>query len=423
MTNYWRLWRTWQRLKTFQYTDLKSTKAFQFKRFKKLIHHAYNRIPMYREFYESHGFQPLKIRNYEDIANVPIITKDIIRRYPIIKRIDNSLLKKDVHKERTSGSTGEPLEIWQERTESLIQSIKIIRALREWGYSPFFRTIRLWGGDDKLKQSILQKFGLFRKSDIAILGNSETAVNEVLKSKCDVIVAMRSSLEAFADELDKRNISFKPQIIYSTGEMLRQEHYHRFREVFGCSTLNVYGAVEIGNIAWECPEQPHNLHVDMETVLINFHDVKSQSNGHVGSVILTNLESFLMPFIRYDQGDRVIIPDNDECACGRTLPVLGKVYGRNDDIISYEGRNYYWNFFYNYMTKFLYIKKYKIVQTKKGHVEFRILLYQNNEETRNKCISDLTSAYKDHFAPLKIRFVDEFPLEPNRKFKVLEKET
>jgi phenylacetate-CoA ligase len=83
MTNYWRLLRTWHRLKTFQYKDAKFIKAFQFNRLKKLICHAYEKIPMYREFYDSHGFKPLQVRNCEDIDKVHIITRDIIQGYPL----------------------------------------------------------------------------------------------------------------------------------------------------------------------------------------------------------------------------------------------------------------------------------------------------------------------------------------------------
>jgi hypothetical protein len=71
---------------------------------------------------------------------------------------------------------------------------------------------------------------------------------------------------------------------------------------------------------------------------------------------------------------------------------------------------------------FLYIKRYKIVQKKDGSIEFRIQLLEDNEETKKKCISDLRAAYRDYFSPVNIRFVDEFKLQRNRKFKVLEKE-
>jgi phenylacetate-CoA ligase len=259
--------------------------------------------------------------------------------------------------------------------------------------------------------------------DIEIVGRSDRATDDVLKNKCHVLYASRSSLEAFADELDKRKVEFRPRIVVSTGEMLMKKHRDRFREIFGCDTLNHYASEEIGTIAWGCPDNHHNLHIDMETALINFRNIAATSKGKIGSIVLTNLENFVMPFIRYDQGDQILMPEIDRCPCGRTLPILGQVFGRNEDILDYNGRKYYWNFFYNIIENFIYIKKYKIVQTKKGTIEFRILLHQNKEDRRKKCISDLNSAFKDHFSPVNIRFVDDFPLKPNRKFKVLEKET
>jgi len=112
----------------------------------------------------------------------------------------------------------------------------------------------------------------------------------------------------------------------------------------------------------------------METVLINFCDAVAQTVGKMSPSIITNLESFVMPFIRYDQGDKILLPETDRCLCGRTLPLLGQVFGRNEDVIDYNGKKYYWNFFYNIFEKenYPYIKKYKIVQTKKGPIEFHI---------------------------------------------------
>ena len=424
MINYWRLLETWQRLKTFQYRDLNYIKAFQFRRFKKLIQYAYEEIPMYREFFDAKGFKPVKVQSYDDIDDVPIITREIMQSYLPSQRVDPRYLGKGVIKDSTSGSTGEPLETWINRTESFIQILKVIRYLREWGYSPFDYTIRLWG-NSKPQKSIVQKFGLFGRKDIEILGQAPTAVNEVLTSKHEVLWAIRSSIEAFADELEKRKIEIRPRILVSTGEILTEEHRDRFKNIFGCHTLNTYGSQEIGSIAWECPQQSHNLHIDMETVLVNYRDIINQPTGKLGSIIITNLENFVMPFIRYELGDKISIPENDKCPCGRTLPLLGQVFGRNDDVLEYRGQKYYFNFFYNLIQQMnsQYIKKYKVVQTKEGLIEFRILLFDNNEVVQKKCRLDMDNAFKDHFSPVNIKYVDDFPLQPNRKFKVLEKET
>jgi phenylacetate-CoA ligase len=377
---------------------------------------------MYREFYDSHGITPSQVRYFEDIEEIPVITKDVIRSFPLNKRVDPDISEKLMHKVRTSGSTGEPLEIWNNRTESLIQTLKGIRFLREWGYSPLDSTIRLWGGDSETKKSVVQKYGLFKRTDLAILDQPDMAIREILKSRCDVLMGVRSSLEALADGLEKSNVEIKPRICVSMGEMIMEEHRKRFRKQFGCKALSIYGSEEIGNIAWECPMIERNLHVDMETVILNLQEKKSSDDEQLGSVIATNLESYTMPFIRYKLGDTVRLPEEKVCQCGRTLSLLGEVRGRHDDVLDYKGRKYYWNFFYNHMVDMQYIRKYKIVQTITGSIEFRILLFENNENTRGKCISDLNAAFKDYFSPLDIRFVDEFQLPHNRKFKVLEKE-
>ena len=85
MVNYLRLLMTWQRLKSFQHKDVNYIRAFQLKQFKKLIHHAYERIPMYREFYDAHGFQPLQIRNYEDIEKAQNLYVNAITYSPIFE--------------------------------------------------------------------------------------------------------------------------------------------------------------------------------------------------------------------------------------------------------------------------------------------------------------------------------------------------
>ena len=356
------------------------------------------------------------------LLDVPVITKDIIRSFPIKKRVVPGIPEKLVHKVRTSGSSGEPLEIWNNRTESLIQTLKGIRLLREWGYSPLDNTIRLSVGDSETKKSVVQKYGLFKRKDVAILDQPDMAINEILHSGCDVLIGVRSSLEALADELEKNDVEIRPRICVSMGEMITEEHRKRFRKQFRCKTLSIYGSEEIGNIAWECPVFERNLHVDMESVLFNLQESDLPNKEQMGAVIATNLESYTMPFIRYELGDCVILPEEKRCKCGRTLPLLGEVRGRHDDILEYNGRKYYWNFFYNQLVDMQYIKKYKIIQTIKGSIEFRIRLFQNDEETRKRCISDVNAAFKDHFSPLSIQFVDDFELPANGKFKVLEKE-
>lgn len=425
MINYWRLLKTWQRLKSFQYRDIQDIRNYQLVRFKKLIQHAYQRVPMYREFYDSHSFKPPLVRDYDDIEKVPVISKNIIHSFPLKKRVDSHVSEKDVLKESTSGSTGEPLEIWSDGTEGFIQSMKCIRFLREWGYSVFDNTVQLWREVYDPKKSVIQQLGLLKRQHVSFMDDVDKQIRKIVQYRCDVLFSSRSSLEILADELTKRGVKIRPRILVSGCEVLTEEHRQLFRKTFNCNTLEIYGCNETGNIAWECPNvsNAHNLHIDMETVVVNFRDITMMTDSkRVGSIVVTNLENYVMPFIRYDLGDLILLPESNKCSCGRTLPVLGKVLGRNDDIIQYNERMFNWHFFYNYFKDYSYIHKYKIVQTKTNDIEFRIHLSHDTEDSRKRCLSDLSSAFSKHFPPLNIRFVKRFAVSPTGKFKVIERE-
>jgi phenylacetate-CoA ligase len=417
-----KLARTWRRLKSFQHKNIDEIKAYQLIRFKQLIQEAYECVPMYRELYDSLGFDPRSIHTYADIANVPIINKDIVRSFPVSKRVNSRLSKATIHRETTSGSTGQPIEIWTEQTESLIQTLKAIRFLGEWGYSPFDMTIQLWRADTKPKKSIVQKLGCLDRKIVSILNDVDTVITELTQTRCDVLYATRSSLEIFGSELMKRERTLRPKILVCCCEPLTETHQHLFKEIFGCDTLEIYGAVEAGNIGWGCPAQPDHLHLDLETVLVDFVNIETRPDGSkVGSIVVTNLENQVMPFIKYELGDLVLLPEHNLCACGRTLPVLGRVLGRNDDILEVNGRKFNFHYFYNYFKNFLYINQYKIVQTAEGDIEFRIHLTHDSTENQQRCLADLSAVFGEYFSPVNIHFVDGFSVSSNGKFKVLEK--
>ena len=89
MNHYLKLFITWHRLKTFQYKDVDEIKLYQLHVFKQLVQHAYDRVTLYRDFYDSHNFEPNSIQNYDDIENVPVITKDILRNATLKQRVDS----------------------------------------------------------------------------------------------------------------------------------------------------------------------------------------------------------------------------------------------------------------------------------------------------------------------------------------------
>src|SRR5882757_8274910 len=58
-------------------------RAWQFERIQKLVDHAYAHIPFYGELYRSVGFMPGDLKDWDDFARLPVVTKDqVIANYP-----------------------------------------------------------------------------------------------------------------------------------------------------------------------------------------------------------------------------------------------------------------------------------------------------------------------------------------------------
>ena len=56
--------------------------------------------------------------------------------------------------------------------------------------------------------------------------------------------------------------------------------------------------------------------------------------GTAGRLVCTGLLNQAMPLIRYEVGDRVALaPGSELCPCGRTMPIVKSIEGRNDDLI------------------------------------------------------------------------------------------
>jgi phenylacetate-CoA ligase len=93
--------------------------------------------------------------------------------------------------------------------------------------------------------------------------------------------------------------------------------------VFGCKVFDSYGCREISQIATEC-EAHNGLHTVFENQYVELIDQE---------IVVTNLNNYLMPFIRYKVGDLASAIDYTPCSCGRCSPRIVSLVGRDNDNI------------------------------------------------------------------------------------------
>jgi phenylacetate-CoA ligase len=90
-----------------------------------------------------------------------------------------------------------------------------------------------------------------------------------------------------------------------------------------------------------CPDYEH-YHVQSENVLVEVVDESGAAcaPGAVGRVLVTVLNNFAMPLIRYDIGDYA--EAGAPCPCGRGLPVLARIMGRSRNMLRLPGGGTHW---------------------------------------------------------------------------------
>jgi phenylacetate-CoA ligase len=98
----------------------------------------------------------------------------------------------------------------------------------------------------------------------------------------------------------------------------------------------MYGATEVGDIAYECP-QKNGWHICEEVIaeIVDPATGKQQDPGELGEVVVTRLNSIFFLF-RFGTGDLSRI-DKVRCPCGRTSFRLMGISGRVGEAAKVRG--------------------------------------------------------------------------------------
>lgn len=162
--------------------------------------------------------------------------------------------------------------------------------------------------------------------------------------------------------------------VRSMGETLPPALRKRCREVWGAPVIDVYSAQEVGIIASECPESGL-YHVQSESLIVEVLDDTGRrcDAGQVGRVVVTDLHNFAMPLIRYVIGDRAEV--GPTCPCGRGLPTLSRVLGRERNLVVLPNGQRHWPLLgLHEYRKIAPIVQYQAVQHSTELVELRLVV-------------------------------------------------
>jgi len=316
-------------LEQTQFDPPEVVRARQLAALKVTLKHAYETVPYYRAAWRKAGVHPTDVHSLADLEAFPILTKNDIRRHEralISSCYDAAKLRV----KRTSGSTGVPLNIRIDEPAVQWKTACTIRS-DEWsGYRLGQRVAKVWGNPDYLHfgwKGRLRNYFFDRAIHLDTLNLTEERItafaSQLRRHRPGLIFGHAHSLYLLACSLRKARIDdIRPNGIISTAMPLHDWQRTVIERVFDCPATNRYGCEEVSLIASEC-ELHQGLHVNSDSVYVEASD---------GPTLITDLANRAMPLIRYQVGD-VAVGSKRICRCGRGLPMLERIEGREADYV------------------------------------------------------------------------------------------
>ena len=376
-----RVHRLLQELEASQYWPLERIRAYQLRKLSALLAHAYANVPYYREMFDGVGAVPADIRTLDDLARLPILTKDIIRAR-LGNLIATNVAGESLIPNSTGGSTGRPLQFYQDAGYKLWADAARIRGWYNIAGCDLGDTCAvLWGAVRDVKDD----FSPWERAR-DLMSNGTVNLNafnlsderkETFRRWCErlrprLLRGYVSAVKDYARFLEERHLSFPPlKGIILGAEAVDPEDQRIIERVFGAPSFNTYGGRELSLMAMECAHKA-GLHEVSENNYIEFEPIDIDGVENAGNLIVTNLNNRAMPFLRYRIEDVGIPGDAGTCPCGRGLPRIERVIGRTTEVLVFhDGTRIAGEMFVHMMRDFP-LEAYQFVQTSDRSIRLRV---------------------------------------------------
>jgi phenylacetate-CoA ligase len=305
-------------------------------RLPQMVRAGYEKSVRVREMLDALGFTPSDIATCDDLEKLPIISREALVERELKEPPFGGFSAEDIAPERIFISPG-PV------------------------YEPHLMENSLWGrgyhaAGFRKGDIVLNTFsyhmvaaGLtfhegLRSAGATVIpsGTSGTEIQVALIRDLGVTgyTGTPSFLKAIIDKAENMGYSFKNDFNVRKAVFVAEPLQPSLREVFerdyAIDTYQMYGATEVGDIAYECPAK-EGWHI-CEEVIVEIVDPstgKKVEAGALGEVVVTRLNDMFFLF-RFGTGDlsRII---TEPCSCGRTAVRLDGISGRVGDAVKVRG--------------------------------------------------------------------------------------
>jgi phenylacetate-CoA ligase len=420
--------RYYAELSDTQWLPMDALQRLQLERLRRLLDHAYHHVGYYREQWQALGFHPSGIRSLTDLHELPVLTRQELRTALYFGLLSDNHRKREVLRISTSGSTGEPLTLYVDRRQLELRWAATLRSMEWTGYRFGDRHARLWHqtigmSASQIVREQLDKW-LCRRLFVPAFDMDDRIIARTIarlrRFKPVLLDGYAESLHLLATYLRQNGGArgFGLGGVITSAQTLPETGRQVIEEAFGCPVFDKYGSREFSGIAYEC-EAHAGHHVVAENYILEILvDGRPARPGEIGEVVVTDLNNFCLPLIRYRLGDLAeAIGDDHSCPCGRGLPRIGRIEGRVQAmILGSHGRYVPSSLFLHVMKDYDFaIRQFQVIQERPGALELRIVKGLRYGDAVLEEILGVLRRYVGSPMEIGVEFVDAIPLTPTGK--------
>ncbi len=320
----------------------------QTERLQAIVRHVYENNPVQRERFEKVGATPDKIRTLDDVAKLPLMSKEEFRlHYPMGMSCVEKRTIAEMH--MSSGSTGTPVVMPYTAAD-----------LNQWAEC-MARCYRMSGALPGDVVQITPSFGLFnggfgfyhgaRAAGLFILptgaGNTARQLRLANDFGTRVLTGVVSYGTRILEMLEEQKTSIPSlQIGIFGAEMFSESMKRKIAEAMNIDVFDIYGMTEtggVGTLGMDCPAH-EGLHVWEDHYVVEVvrrGGTEPVADGELGELVVTALTREALPVIRFRTGDLTRVVSREKCSCGRTHVRIAPITGRVDDMLIVKGVNFF----------------------------------------------------------------------------------
>jgi len=312
----------------------------------RMLHFASECVPYYRDLFQKVWVDAEDANPFRVLESMPILSKlDLQDRLTALRAERLPKGERETIEAGTSGTTGIPARVRHSMQSARMFSLLKQREYRWFRFDPAgtLALIRFPGSlpkrDDgtELPLGETMRLGGWPRVEadfvtgpalaFNIMNPPEERIAWLRANRPDHLLSVSEDLEHLAFAAGEERVAPTLKSVEAISDQMTPTMREHIERSFGCPIHQNYGLNEIGLVATRCDAGRYHVHSEHCIVEIIGPDGKSVAPGETGRLIITGLNNWVMPLLRYDADDLAIAVDGP-CPCGRTLPSFGDVVGR-----------------------------------------------------------------------------------------------